>query len=202
MTASLPVLFASLYLSEEAASPDPPLSSLFHSRPLAASLSPGNENSSGEMREGEFKNWSTAQASLPVLLPPTFYTHCASSIRNGIYPAAWCSKRMTQLLVLILTRLHVAQELTGNLHPHPPPSFLTPESRVCYEIPRVMSGLPTTFPCEEGLCRAAWDMKATAQKEWANTRTILRLFHAQYFPVFSTLLLSRTTCEMQTWVDF
>lgn len=60
---------------------------------------------------------------------------------------------------------HVAQEFTGNLHPHPPPSFLTPESRVCYEIPRVMSGLPTTFPCEEGLCRAAWDMKATAQKE-------------------------------------
>lgn len=58
-----------------------------------------------------------------------------------------------------------AKEFTGEFQPHPPPPFLTPESRVCYEILRVMSGLPTTFPCEEGLCKAAWDMKATMSQE-------------------------------------
>lgn len=71
---------------------------------------------------------------------------------------------------------HVAKEFRGNLYPPPPPSFLTPECRVCYEIPCMMSVLYTTFRCEKGLCGGAWDVKATAQKEQANTRTISGLF--------------------------
>lgn len=38
-----------------------------------------------------------------------------------------------------------ALECTKNLHSDLPPPFLTPESRVCYEIPQMMSALPTTF---------------------------------------------------------
>lgn len=96
---------------------------------------------------------------------PSSYTLCIINKKSDI-PSSMTQQEHDIAFSFDFDQItHIVEEFTGNFHPHPPPSFMTSENRVCYEIPPVMSGLPTTFPCEEGLCKAAWDTKATAQRE-------------------------------------
>lgn len=148
------------------------------------------------MREG--KNWSTQWASFPAPLPHPSSPYTASSLRNKIQRAAWCSNNMTQLSVLILhytSLLRNSERIFTLFLPH---HFWPLRAEFVFKFQEWCQGLPTTFPCEEGLCKAAWDTKAIAQKDRANTRTIIRLFHALHFPAFPTQLLSWTTYEVQT----
>lgn len=89
------------------------------------------------MREG--KNWSTQWASFPAPLPHPSSPYTASSLRNKIQRAAWCSNNMTQLSVLILhytSLLRNSERIFTLFLPH----HFWPLRAVCFQIPRMMSG--------------------------------------------------------------
>lgn len=75
-----------------------------------------------------------------------------------------CSRSVTQHSVFVSATDY--KRHNGILHPQPPPSFLTPERRVCYEIPPVMSGAAyDLFHVKEVFCRAPWDAEAVGQDQ-------------------------------------
>lgn len=143
--ASSPVWFAAPCLCGGAASPGRLLSSSSHSRPPAASQSPEREDK---------QRWEMVNSQIDPLPPsPTMCTINKRFERHDEAAGAWHSILLTDY------KRHI-----GILHPQPPPSFLAPEKRVCYEIPPVMSGAAhDLFHVKEVFCRAPWDAEAVGQ---------------------------------------